>query len=99
LSLSCVSSVCSIDRKAEEAGLLSFCEKWGITPTFYTAEALSKAEGDFTVSDFVRQTVGIDNVCERSAVLGGNRLLGKKFARDGVTVAIAEQPWILEITV
>ena len=47
-------------------------------------------EGDFSASAFVRETVGVDNVCERSAVAScGGTLVETKFARDGVTLALA----------
>ena len=44
-------------------------------------------------SDFVKKITGIDNVCERSAVLAGGRLIKKKKAADGVTVALAAADW------
>ena len=51
------------------------------------------AEGEFTPSPFVKKITGIDNVCERSAVLAGGRLIKKKKAADGVTVALAAADW------
>ena len=51
------------------------------------------AAGDFTKSEFVRSVTGVDNVCERSAVLGsGGKLVIRKTALNGVTVAAAEMP-------
>ena len=49
--------------------------------------------GEFTASAFVRETVGVDNVCERAAVRSakGGRLLLAKTARDGVTAALAAE--------
>ena len=35
----------------------------------------------------------VDNVCERSAAAGGGKLIVKKTARRGVTVAVAETAW------
>ena len=85
-----VSAAASIDRKADEAGLLAFCASHGWPVRFFTAEALQAARGDYSASDFVRETVGVDNVCERSAVCAsGGTLLEKKYASDGVTFAIA----------
>ena len=55
-----------------------------------------KIEGDFSASEFVNSTVGVDNVCERSALLcaGKNgRILQKKTAKNGVTLAVAERDW------
>ena len=80
----------SIDRKADEPGLLAFCEAHRLPLRFFTAEALKTAKGSFSASPFVEQTVGVDNVCERSAVLASDgELLAKKYARDGVTMALA----------
>ena len=41
----------------------------------------------------MKKITGIDNVCERSAVLAGGRLIKKKKAADGVTVALAAADW------
>ena len=87
-------SVCdaaSIDIKKDEPGLLLFCETHGLALATFPAETLRQAAGDFTPSAFVAETVGVDNVCERAAVCaaGGGRLLCRKTARDGVTVALA----------
>ncbi|MCI8341706.1 MAG: cobalamin biosynthesis protein CbiG [Firmicutes bacterium] len=85
-----VSSVASIDIKKQEKGLLEFCSKHGIDLEFYSAADLAKAEGDFSSSKFVLKKTGVDNVCERSAVLKGGSgwLAVKKTALDGVTVAV-----------
>ena len=79
----------SIDLKSDEAGLLEYCAERDFPVEFYDAGTLSRVEGDFTPSDFVRQVTGVDNVCERAALLGASKLLVKKTARDGVTVALA----------
>ena len=47
----------------------------------FSAEELEMAEGEFTPSPFVKKITGIDNVCERSAVLAGGRLIKKKRQR------------------
>ena len=60
---------------------------------FYPAEELRAVEGDFTPSDFVRSVTGVDNVCERAAMIGAEKLLVRKTARDGVTVALAAEHW------
>ena len=83
----------SIDLKAEEAGLLEFCEKRNLPVAFYTAEQLRGVPGEFTASERVLRVTGVDNVCERSAMLGAEKLLVKKIAMDGVTVAIAQEYW------
>ena len=36
---------------------------------------------------------GVDCVCERAALVGAQQLIVKKYARDGVTVAVALENW------
>ncbi len=92
-----VCAVATIDLKSDEEGLLGFCEKHGLKLYTYTPDELSDTEGDFTASDFVKSVTGVDNVCERSAVkCSGGRLVLTKKAADGVTVAAAEKPLLLD---
>ena len=90
--LRAVKQVGTIDLKKDEQGLLAFCASLGLPLTTYTAEELKAAQGDFTPSEFVRSVTGVDNVCERAAVLSGGRLTVPKQAKDGVTVAVAMLP-------
>lgn len=87
-----VCRVCSISLKAKETGLLDFCERRGLPFETFSASELAAVPGDFSGSPFVQSVTGIDNVCERAAVLGsGGKLLCKKEASCGVTIAIARQ--------
>lgn len=86
-----VKSCASIDLKANEAGLLAACQRYGWPITFYSAEELRKLEGDFTPSSFVKSITGVENVCERSALMSADRLIVKKTAIHGVTVAVAAE--------
>ncbi len=84
----------SIDLKADEKGLTAFCKSSGIPFVTCHADELLKAEGEFSGSEFVKQVTGVDNVCERSALLAsGGRLVVKKQVHDGITVAIAVRKW------
>ena len=56
----------------------------------YSAKELSQVEGSVSPSDFVRATVGVDNVCERAALVGGGKLIFPKLAHGGVTVAFSK---------
>lgn len=92
----------TIDLKKDEEGLLEFSRINKIPLYFYSAGELSGAEGDFTPSEFVTKTTGVDNVCERAAFLLAKkegmqsldqcRVLGKS-AKDGVTVSIMKIDW------
>lgn len=94
-----VAQVASIDLKKEEEGILEYCKERNLPFLTYTAEELKKAEGTFTASGFVEEVTGVDNVCERAAVLGSStdgkagRLIGEKYAQDGVTAALAVKEW------
>lgn len=88
--------VCSIDLKAREPGLLAFCAARGLTPRFYSSEELAQVKGSRSSSDFVRQTVGVDNVCERAALAQGGQLVLGKQARQGVTVAAARRTYFVD---
>lgn len=92
-----VCRVCSIDLKQDEPGLLEFCSRRGWSLACFSASALAGAEGAFTPSVFVARTTGVDNVCERAAVLGsGGALRVKKTAGGGVTVAVATAPFTVK---
>lgn len=86
-----IARVCSIDVKADEPGLLQLCRERALPFVTYSAEELMRVPGVFGSSAFVAGQVGVDNVCERSAVRGsenGTLLIGKT-ARDGMTAALA----------
>lgn len=89
-----VCAAATIDRKANDPGLVEFCQRAKLPLCACTVGSLTAQKGQFTGSDFVLSTVGVDNVCERSAVLcsGGGRIVLPKFAGNGVTVAAAEKP-------
>ena len=88
-----VKCVTSIDLKKDEEGLLEFCRRQGWPAVFYTAQELAAQKGEFTASSRVLQVTGVDNVCERSSMVGAEKLLVKKTALDGVTVAVAIEHW------
>lgn len=95
ISYESLHKISSIDVKAKEEGILKFCEKYKIPFETYSAEELKNVTGKFTGSSFVSGQVGVDNVCERSAVLGsqGGSLLIKKTACNGMTAALALKEW------
>jgi len=98
LSIHGVEQIVSIDLKKEEQGILKLCEKYRIPFRTYTTTELLQVKGDFTASDFVQSVTGVDNICERSALLGSKNgtLIQKKRAGNGVTVAIAVKDWSVD---
>lgn len=92
-----VSQIATIDLKANEHGLVEYCRKNKIEFSTFSAEELKTVDGDFTSSDFVESIIGVDNVCERSAVrCSGGKLIVRKSAMNGVTVAIAEKNIVID---
>ena len=91
-----ISALASIDRKRDEQGLVSWSRKQGIPFLTYPAQELAQVEGDFRESAFVKETVGVGNVCERSALRAcgeGGSLVAEKHASEGMTIAIARREW------
>jgi cobalt-precorrin 5A hydrolase len=88
-----VKCAASIDLKREEEGLLAFCEERGWPAAFYSAGELTAVEGEFTASERVLRVTGVDNVCERAAMVGAERLIAGKTVCEGVTAALAVEGW------
>ena len=87
-----VYAVSTIDIKEDEPAIRHICDKYRLPLITFDADLLKKAVGDFSASEFVLNTVGVDNVCERSAVLAagpGAELIIRKQAENGITLAVA----------
>lgn len=83
LDISSVAAIASIDLKASEEGLLEFCREKGLELLTFGADELLALEGEFSSSEFVKGITGVDNVCERSAVLAASRLAADKECESG----------------
>lgn len=83
--------IATIDLKANEKGILDFCKRYHLELCVYSAQELMTAEGGFTGSEFVKNVTGVDNVCERSAVLcGGGRIIVPKTIGNGITCSAVQ---------
>lgn len=86
--------IATIDVKKDEEGLKRLSQAWRMPLITFDAGLLAKAKGEFSHSETVLEKVGVDNVCERAAVLAagsGSQIKIKKNARDGMTIAVAER--------
>lgn len=93
-------ALASISQKKDEEGIREWCRKEGIRFLTYTAEELRDVEGNITKSAFVMEQMGVDNVCERAALKAsgaGGKLIVKKCAERGMTLAVAKRDWRLSI--
>lgn len=88
-----IKQVASIDLKADEVGLQEFCKERKLPVVFYSADELRTVPGDFSSSELVLRVTGVGSVCERSAIIGAEKLLVRKTVLNGVTVSIAEEKW------
>lgn len=90
-----VAGLASIDLKKSEPGLIGTAESMCVPFQTFSKEELDSVQGVFTESDFVKKITGVENVCERSAVLasGQGALIQKKICRNGVTTAVAVKKW------
>lgn len=89
-----IAAVSSIEQKADEAGILEFCESHALPFETFCAGELEEVRGSFCSSKFVENTVGVDNVCERAAIAlsGAKDLLVKKTVCKNITLAAAVLP-------
>ena len=89
-----ICEVVSIDLKKEEEGLLAYTARRKIPFRTYPAEELEKVESVSCHSAFVQKITGVDNVCERAAILAAGedgKLLLPKQCMNRVTMAVAEK--------
>ncbi len=89
IDIRAVKCISSIDIKSDEKGLLDYAAHNDLPIYFYSAGELNDIDGDFTSSEFVKGITGVDNVCERSAMMGAEHLLIRKNAVNGITIAAA----------
>lgn len=99
LSMHSIKKAASIDLKKDEPGLLKFCEAYDAPLLTYSREELEAVvcEEGFSESAFVKEITGLGNVCERSALKasGRTKLIQRKTAENGVTVAIALEEYVV----
>jgi cobalt-precorrin 5A hydrolase len=87
-----LSAVASIDLKAGESAILRLAAEFGVPFRTYGAEELKRVPGRFSASERVLSVTGVDNVCERAAVLCAcGPLLRGKTVYKGVTFALARR--------
>lgn len=97
LAREAIALIATIDLKADEAGILEFCQRYDLPLQTFTAEALDQVIVP-TPSAVVKGAVGTSGVAEAAAILasgGDNLIVPKQIFRlpgepGAVTVAIAQ---------
>ncbi|MFJ2992498.1 uroporphyrinogen-III C-methyltransferase [Pandoraea sp. NPDC087047] len=93
-SLDEVATIATLDRKRTDPALTTFCLRHKIALAGYSPEAIEAyldTRPELPRSSTVYAHTGVHAVCEPCALLAapGGKLLPEKYARDGITVAIA----------
>jgi cobalt-precorrin 5A hydrolase len=92
-----IREVVTVDLKAEEPGLVAFCQRHGIPMRVISKQQIEGRPWVSKPSEWVRQSVGLDGVCEPCALIASarGRLVVPKTTLDGVAVAIVADEWEL----
>lgn len=98
ISVHAVSDIATIDIKKNETGILQLAEKNKWQLSFYSAAQLNTVTDSASFSGFVQEVTGTGNVCERAALFpqGEKKLILKKQAGNGITVAAAIKKWSVD---
>jgi cobalt-precorrin 5A hydrolase len=90
--LSEVREIVTVDLKANEPGLLDFCEVHDLPLRVLASATVAARPWVTKASDWVQQNVGLPGVCEPCALIAGarGRLIVPKTALNGVAVAVVE---------
>ncbi|RLC36048.1 MAG: hypothetical protein DRH33_07615 [Candidatus Nealsonbacteria bacterium] len=95
-----VKQLSSIDIKKDEKGLVKAAEELGLPLFFYDRDEILSLQDkmrkkgvDLSSSNFVKEMIGVDGVCEQTALLGGEktRLILRKMVNRGVAIAISQE--------
>lgn len=94
--LSEVREIVTIDLKANEPGLVEFCEQHDLPLRVLASKTVATRPWVTKPSDWVQQNVGLPGVCEPCALIAGMRgkLIVPKMALNGVAVAVVEDKCI-----
>lgn len=94
-------AVASIDLKKEEPAILALAAKFQIPFITYSADELNQISEVTAGSDFVRKITGVDNVCERAALLYSQErnfegeLIQGKWSGSSMTAALVRRRVVL----
>jgi cobalt-precorrin 5A hydrolase len=92
---SCVRELVTVDLKANEPGLVAFSQRHGIPLRVIARHQIEARSWVTQPSEWVRQSVALDGVCEPCALIacGRGRLVVAKTTMDGIAVAVVADDW------
>ena len=88
-----VRAMASVELKKDEVGLIGAAEELGIPLRFFRTEEIAEVQAEYSRSEFVKQKIGVEGVCEPCALLAGRmaHIILPKTVFGQVTVAVAEE--------
>ncbi|MCL6583498.1 MAG: cobalt-precorrin 5A hydrolase [bacterium] len=92
-SILSLAEVGTIDRKADEPGLLAFARRLGLKISFFNQEELNRLDPPSPPSEYVKNILGVKGVSECAAMLlsGEQNLVIPKTKRGNVALALARK--------
>lgn len=95
VALDRVREVSTVSVKAEEPGLLAFCERHRLPLRSISLAQIEARPWVSKPSAWVRETLGVDGVCEPAALIACPRghLAVPKIIHEGVAVAVVLDSW------
>lgn len=93
VSLKSVSKVASVDRKADERGIIELTKDYNIPFITYGVDEISEVIHLFKESTFVKKVLGVGAVCEPSAFLVAEepQFIAHKERYNGITLALVKE--------
>lgn len=98
LDKSCIKALATINFKTEEPSLKAYSAKLGVSLVGCTKEEIAALSGTYSSSYRVRKELGVDGICEPTAVIAAKKgiTLVPKIKYGQVTVSVAlEKSWWL----
>lgn len=94
LSKESLAYLTSIELKKDEIGILEAAQELKVPLKFFSQEEINQVEGEYAKSTFVQEKIGVNGVCEQTAILALKRprlVVPKTVFVPAVTVAVAEE--------
>lgn len=89
IAMESVCCLASIDKKQQEIGIVKFSQKYQLPFDTFSAKQLAQVPGIFSESKFVKESVGIGNVCERAAVCAAIEINNKNHRENDFSAEIS----------
>lgn len=91
LSMKSIHSICSVDLKEDENGIIESCQYLNCKFTTYSKEEIQSVQNKFEKSSFVNSKIGVTSVCEPSVYLASGNIIVGKTVFNGITVSVGRK--------